>query len=334
MKRSTKKTGRKRAPRARRWHDSIIVDTEKLLRRPGVERVDLGWKERSGRLTARMAVKVYVAEKLPKVDAETEIPRWAKVLVPVGGGMYRTVRVPTDVVWHASPYFCAADDFFDPVLGGASIGVPGQQAGTYTCRIVDTAGQEFAMTAGHVVQGFQGKVVVGLQLQQPPNATAVIPVGSSSLLGTTADGFFGDVTDGFLDYALIEIDAGRHASSAPFDGGTVKLQTVSAATVVNDRVSVTKLGAATGRTDAAFSTVVKSITIQGVTVRNVLEFKGVPGPVFGASGDSGALVTSTSSTSLGRIVGVLVAATPPTFDAPAGRGFVVPFERLTGIRPA
>jgi hypothetical protein len=311
-----------------------MVDTEKLLRRPGVERVDLGWKERGGRLTARMAVKIYVAEKRPNVDAQDEIPRWAKVLVPVGRGMYKTVRVPTDVVWHASPYFCAADDFVDPVLGGVSVGVPGQQAGTYTCRVTDTAGDEFAMTAGHVVQGFQGKVVAGLQLQQPPNPAAVIPPGSSSLLGTTADGFFGDVTDGFLDFALIEIDAGRHASTDSLDGGTVKLQTVSAATVVNDRVSVTKMGAATGRTEAAFSTVVKSITIQGVTVRNVLEFKGVPGPVFGASGDSGALVTSTSSSSLGLIVGILVAATSPTFDAPAGRGFVVPFERLPGVRPS
>jgi hypothetical protein len=70
-----------------------------------------------------------------------------------------------------------------------------------------------------------------------------------------------------------------------------------------------------------------------VVVTKVLEFIGAPGRVFATGGDSGALAVSDAAGSQGVIIGILFAATGPTPDAPSGRGYVMPFERLTGYRP-
>src|SRR5258708_31897092 len=61
MKRHVQNSKPTRAPRTTmRWHEAIILYYRKLLVRPNVERVDLGWKERGGRITAPLAVKIYV----------------------------------------------------------------------------------------------------------------------------------------------------------------------------------------------------------------------------------------------------------------------------------
>jgi hypothetical protein len=74
--------------------------------------------------------------------------------------------------------------------------------------------------------------------------------------------------------------------------------------------------------------------VSDATALNVLEFKGGPGGVFGQVGDSGALVVSTSTGSAGAIVGLLFTTSGPAPDAPNGRGFVFPFVRIPGVRPA
>jgi hypothetical protein len=79
---------------------------------------------------------------------------------------------------------------------------------------------------------------------------------------------------------------------------------------------------------------VPSIDIGGVTILEVYECIGLPGPIFGQQGDSGALVLSTSPGSQRCVVGLLFATMPPTPDAAAGRGYVYPFERIVGFVPA
>jgi hypothetical protein len=279
-------------------------------------------------------------EKKTETPPHELLPRSAKVLVPIGQGVYKMRRIPTDVVWHAPATFLATafpppGDFFDPVPGGVALGVPAREAGTYTCLVANQQGTTFAMTAGHVVQKFQGRITGGIQVLQPPTPPPAMPPGADPVFAMTVDGFFGNAPSGsgFLDFALLEINPTRSAVSDPLDGGPLARQVMPLAFVVNNRIPMTKFGAATGRTAAVFSSAVTAIVIQGVTVTKVLEFKGIPGPLLAAGGDSGALAVSAASESLGAIIGILIAATSPSPDAPAGRGYVVPFERLSGIRP-
>lgn len=333
-----KRKGEARKPQRRpalQWHRAVIIDYATLIAWPNVERVEIGRKERKGKITSGLCVKIYITEKKRKPLKEEHLPKWAHVLVPVGKGMYAKRRIQTDVVWHAPPEFCSRpDDFLNPIAGGAMIGVPTRKAGTYTCVVANSQGQPFAVTAGHVVQGFQGRIAPGVQVLQPPTPSPTIPSGQSQLLGQTIDGFFGNTPQGFLDFALLQILPSRTAVSDALDSLPVRRQIMSSAFVINNAISVTKFGAFTGRTEGVFSAPVTSIVIGGIIVRNVLEFKGTNEALFGDQGDSGALVVSASPGSQGLIVGILFATMPPTPDAPSGRGFVLPFERLTGLQPA
>jgi hypothetical protein len=321
----------------KRWHESVILDHEKLLTLPNVERVTLGWKEKSGKLTRRIAVKIYVKKKLrnlKKLPRDQVIPATTKILIPTGKGLYRSKRVPTDVIWHAPAKFCGSpSDFLNPIAGGASVGVPAHEAGTYACMVADQSGRPFAITAGHVVQSPLGKIGSGIPVIQPPTPSPTIPPGSSPRLGRTAGGFFGNLPAGFVDFALIQLFPERTAVSAAIDGAPGNGPILPSGFVITNRIQVTKFGAVSGRTQAIFSAPVSTIVIGGITVTNVFEFLGLPGRLFGQAGDSGSLVVSSSPGSQGGIVGLLFATTPPTEDAPSGRGYVFPFERLTGLKP-
>jgi len=318
----------------KRWHEAVIAEYVKLMSWPNVERVALGWKERKGKVTSRMCVKIYVREKAAKPKRDETLPRSTKVLIPIGRGLYKSQRVPTDVVWHAPAKFCAAPgDFLNPVESGALLGVPGNEAGTYACVVADSAGQRFALTAGHVIQSFPGDIGSEIAVVQPPTPPANMPPGASLLFGRTVGGFFGSSLNGFVDFALIQMHPGRSGVSSALDGAPGNGPILPSAFVLNNRIQVTKFGGITGRTSAVFGGSVPSIVIGGVTVTNVYEFVGLPGPLFADQGDSGSLVVSVSPGSQGGIVGLLFAVTPPTPDALAGRAFVFPFERITGFTP-
>lgn len=319
---------------ATQWHQAVIADYVKLMAWPGVRMVALGWKERRRKLTARMAVKIYVNAKIRRPKRHEALPRWTTVLVPIGKRLYKAHRVPTDVVWHAAPQLCATPgDFLNPVVGGAMLGVPGNEAGTYACAVADQQGQTFALTAGHVIQSSVGSVPTGMVVAQPPTPPLTVAPGQSPLLGRTVGGFFGNGPDGFVDFAVIRLRPGRAATSTAIDGLPGNGPLLPAAFVVNNRIQVTKFGALTGRTQASFSAAIPSIVIGGVSVTRVYEFLGLPGKLFGRPGDSGALVLSSSAGSQGGVVGLLFATAPPTPDAPAGRGYVFPFDRIVGLQP-
>jgi hypothetical protein len=278
-------------------------------------------------------VKVYVRDKLAEPGESGWIPKTARVLFPVGKDVYRVRRIPTDVVWHVPATFCALPtDLLNPLLGGAEMGSTITNIGSHACMVRDSAGQTFALTAGHVISTLVGGIPAGLQVKQPLSVGPGVPP-SETPLGQTATGFFGNVPDGFLDFALIRLRPGRTGSSTSIDGLAASGQILPPGQVVNDRVQVTKFGAATGRTQAVFSALVNSMVIGGITVTRIFEFKGVPGQAFGGRGDSGALVVSLDPASRGFIVGLLFAVTPPAPDAPGGRGFVFPFGRMSGIQP-
>lgn len=321
-----------RGRRRTSWNQAVLLDETALLSYPNVERVATGWKERDGLVTRRYSVKIYVREKQENPAEGAWLPRTARVLVPAGKGLYRVRRIPTDVVWYAPASFCALPtDLMNPVLSGGELGAQASNVGTYACMVRDSAGQTFALTAGHVVSGGTGPVTTGLTVRQPVSFSPGISP-DDAVLGKTAGGTIGNGLDGFVDFALIKLTNGRTGSSAALDALTITGEILPPDLAESRRVEVTKFGATTRRTNAVFSRMVKSEVVDGMTVRNVLEFKAVSSQPFGLKGDSGALVVSVESASRGTVVGLLFAATPPTPDAPGGRGFVFPFGRMAGFQ--
>src|SRR5215472_2887540 len=106
--RKTRKAPKRKTKVVVSWHEAVVLDHHMLSCMPNVERVELGWKERDGKITGRMAVKIYVSEKKADIAEEERIPKTARVLVPAGKGIYKMRRIPTDVVWHAPAEFLAA----------------------------------------------------------------------------------------------------------------------------------------------------------------------------------------------------------------------------------
>ena len=234
---------------------------------------------------------------------------------------------------HAEVSFCAGPaDFLDPVQGGALIGIPGGEIGTLACMVADAAGQPLAVTAGHVVRKVPGAIGGGRLVQQPTTQPPGMPAGATLRCGRTIRGFLGNQVDGFRDFVLIKLDT-RAGISEPLDEFPSSLAVLAEAAVVSSKLPVSKLGAATGRTFGVFSSQVPTITIEGMVANDVWEFVGV-GTLFAQKGDSGALVVSAAPGSQGAIVGILFATAPPQVDSPGGRGFVFPFGRITGVRPA
>jgi hypothetical protein len=330
----TKQRPKQTRPR-QRWHDAIIVDYVTLSALPNVERVALGWKERKGTITARRAVKLYVREK-KKVPSAKALPTYASVLVPIGRGLYQRRRIITDVVWHAETRLTALPtDFCNPVASGCQVAGAGSgEAGTYACIVTDATNRPQGITAGHVVQAFQGTIGPNAPILQPSVPPPGLPPDVSLLLGRTVRGFFGNTPAGFLDFATIALDPQRAGASIALDGARITGQVMSVSTLMSTpSVRVTKFGGVTGRTFAIFSGLPPTVPAGGMVLTKVLEFLGLPGRLFADRGDSGALVVCADPPFAGSIVGLLIASMQPTPDAPAGRGFVVPFERIPGVRP-
>jgi hypothetical protein len=339
VKRARQRTtrGRKRNPRqsaALPLHKVVIADAARLMKWPDVHYLELGWKEVDGRVTRRLSVKLHVTRKTDDLAPHERLPKSAKILVPTRAGQYTQRRVPLDVVWHAPATLVASSaDFVNPIGGGALIGVPGGDVGTYTGVVRDASGKRFHLTAGHVVQQFPGEIGPHLPVLQPPAPNPTIPIGADPEFGETVAGFLGNTNSGFVDFALIGRISPRLGTIQPLDGRPVVPTILPSNVVAAGPTRVTKFGAVTGRTHAVFSGVIPSIVIGGLFATNVFAFKGVDPTIFGRRGDSGALVVSDDGPSAGMVVGILFAVSEATPDAPAGRGLVVPFDRLP-VRPA
>jgi hypothetical protein len=314
-----------------RWHEAVILDREMLLNFPNVRQVAIGVKEIKGKMSRRFSVKIYVTKKKKRIHVKDQLPKYARVLVPIGRGLYRTRRVPTDVVWFAEATFCSAPtDYLDPIASGALMAVPAGAVATYCCMVQSSTGEKFALTCGHLLRNTPGPVPTNRPITQPQVLPPGSPPGLSLLLGRTRGGGFGDTPDGFVDACTIQIRNGRSGITFPLDGMPLLNQVLAVDTVVNNRLSVSKFGAITGRSYGEFSNYT-SHEIGGIAVRNVYEFKSVPGQPFGQPGDSGAMVVCMNAPLQGAVVGILFATRPPTPDAPEGRALVMPFGRLPGL---
>jgi hypothetical protein len=298
---------------------------------PNVRHIELGWKERRGRVTRTLCVKLHVTEKTNAIATHERLPKSTRILVPTSKGRYIARRVLTDVVWHAPARLVGTTDFVNPIRAGALIGIPGGEVGTYAGVVRDSSGRLFHLTAGHVVQPFPGDVGV-LPILQPPVQSPTIPPNATVEIGQTAGGFVGNRSSGFVDFALIDTTASRPGTSQALDGRLTVPAVLPSNVVAGRPTPVTKFGATTLRTHAVFAGFTQSIVADGLFMTNVMTFRGTDTTVFADRGDSGALVVSDDESTSGMVVGILVGVIEPTPDAPAGRGLVVPFERLP-VRP-
>jgi hypothetical protein len=303
-----------------RWADAVVVDREKLSAVPGVVAVAVGFKERGGRVTRRVAVKIYVTRKRAKVAKAQRVPKSTLVVVPGRGQRTRRLRVPTDVIRLAPIELCAGpSDVWTPVPGGAYLW--GTGPGTFACRVRDAHGNTRGLSVSHLFVNASGALAANRPVSQPRDAD----------LGVTTTGHYGNVNGAFVDYALFTIDP-RNASSVPLDGLSAPAG-VMPASAITGTLAVTKYGATTLRTSGQLVTHLPAVVVNGLVVLNVYEFRSTDASAFADLGDSGALVGSTQPGSVGRVVGLLFAVSKVGTEA-EWRAYVFPFDRIPGIQLA
>jgi hypothetical protein len=310
-------------------HRAIIRDVARLKSYPGVRSVALGHKEKGGKLTRRVSVKIYVEKKKPasKVGKE-QLPRTAVVLWPVDRLHYRARRIITDVV-EVKRFSLAVSpcEYFPRVPVGAQIGCGGivpTGPGTQGCvvrRAADNA--TLLMTAAHVVAANPGPVAPNTPVFQPDG-----PIPRFSV-GRTIGGFFGNIPQlgVYVDTALYEVtNTQRSAANTSWNQQMPPVRgSLSLAEICQARLPVEKTGAATGYTMGQFSTFHREYPDPDLGhLLQVLEYVSVsPNLPLADHGDSGAVVVSAAPSSRGAVIGLLFAVSSDGQSA-----FVVPFDSI------
>jgi hypothetical protein len=268
----------------------------RLLRRAGVVAVDVGVRLRRGRPTKTPAIRIHVAEKLPK-EALAKTRRFPRALK----------GVPVDVIeTNLAPLRCPPSSghlrvFRDPLIGGVAIAPSRQREfGTFGAMVRNPENINFALTAQHVVNA-ETPVMV-----QPPQVAQ--PIGNVAA----------KVLDETMDAALVRLE-GRDSVSG-IDG-------IGPITGVLDPIPLTALpldvrimGACSGASEGFVTSRSFDIEIQypsgPVRFKNQLHLVGaVSGQEFSRGGDSGAIVLERHGS---RAVGLLFAG-----ESPGGSDFGV-----------
>lgn len=307
------------------WSSAVIVDGERLAAIPGVVAIAVGFKERRGVLSRRVSVKIFVSRKRQRVAKGNMVPRSTVVLVPVRGRMKR-VRVPTDVIRIAPLELCASpSDRWEPVPGGAL--VLGTRPGTFACRVRDAAGMPRGLSVSHLFAS-TGPLSAGRVVRQPTEVPPGSPAGTTTQLGLTTRGHRGNLNNKFLDYSLFSLEP-RGGRTTPLDGLHPPSGVLPESSITGS-LKVTKYGATTLRTFGVLASHMPTVTAGGQVARDVYDFRSADGRAFADSGDSGALLVSTQTGSMGRVVGLVFAVSKVGKDAD-WRIFVFPFARIPGV---
>lgn len=299
------KTGRRPSKRAKpakldqRWHEAIIADYARLRHWPGVEYLGIGFKEVKGKLTRRRCVLIYVREKGNFAEMH-RLPAKAKVLLPVGKGMYASRWLPTDVITHGAAQFAA-----DTVRPGDDVSGNGESA-TLGC-LVKVAGDNnvYCLTAGHTFVTPPGAVPPGIEVSQP----ALANPARLGVTTTDPQGIAGNMEVGYVDFALVtHDDRGIDPNTAVDPAFTFSKRILTEAEISSGPITAEKLGApapiGSGRTTGQVRGTLHDIPVGGMNCSQVLEITN-PGGAMGQKGDSGALVVSRSGSTAGAVIGIL-----------------------------
>jgi hypothetical protein len=275
-----------------------------LLERPGVTGIDVGRKNVADAPTQELAIRVYVAKKLPP----HAIAQGALIPAEIQG-------VRTDVIertfelHHLAPSFLLHADTgrYDPLAGGISIGpckrTNGQfRAGTFGGCVVDNGTDEIlflssfhSMTIGPAWQPGDG-------VAQPSRVDGGICAADTA--GQLKRAKLTDEVD-----CAVAVPPGRRVVNRIVDIGPV---TGAVRAVIG--LPVRKRGRTTALTFGVVDSVYLTVRVHSGSPSGPLLFRNQIGIVvdpgrssrFGLPGDSGALVVDESA----RAVGLYVAGTP------------------------
>jgi hypothetical protein len=286
-----------------------------FLKIPGVTAVGLGGRERDGRPTGEVVLKVFVERKRPAEEltpGETLPPRFEGVgvdVVEMPEGREETAPAVAPPQQPGSPL--TSDNATDatkyrPLQGGGRIQVAlnGSGFGTLGCLLKNTADANkiYALTNYHVVVAATGgatPVANTTRLGQPTDQAAPTKC-CSDIIGT----FVAGGKDTIRDAALIQLDPGSQWLAEIAEIGPVAgTHTVTVAEAAPLDYQVRKRGARTRLTGGIVESVNATDTTAGITRTNVMIVKpnpnaGIPAgkPVFFSDqGDSGSAVVNAAN---------------------------------------
>jgi hypothetical protein len=281
-----------------------------FLQIPGVTAVGLGGRERDGRPTGEVVLKVFVARKRPAAEltpGETLPPQFEGIgvdVVEMPEGAEETAPVPPPQP--GSPLIAdndTDDTEYRPVRGGGRVQVDlnGSGMGTLGCLLKNTADANkiYALTNYHVVVAATGgatPVANTTKLGQPTNQDGPTKC-CSDIIGT----FVAGGKDTVRDAALIQLAPGTEWLAEIAEIGPVAgTHTVTLAEVTPLTYQVRKRGARTRLTGGIVESINTTDTTAGFTRHNVMIVRpnpnaGIPAgqPVFFSDhGDSGSAVVN------------------------------------------
>ena len=256
---------------------------DKLIKRPDVTAVGVGFRTRKGLLVNELAVKIYVEKKRPASK--------------LGDQLIHFPNMPTDIEEMKKPrpdgpFTPNPPDHrkrYDPLVGGIEIGPAGDQAvGTLGGIVFDrnTKAPMF-LTNWHVAAG-TGNNPIGRLMCQPGN-------NAVNGIGTVTRAFLGQTPFGWVDAAVAPLNGSRR-----FSQGMLKIpRQLRPPGIAKAKLQMRlyKSGRTTSVTLAPVESLVVTVTVRypvgDVTFRNQIMISPFPAPAptgeVSDSGDSGSL---------------------------------------------
>lgn len=280
-----------------------------FLRIPGVTAVGLGGRERDGKPTGEVVLKVFVERKRPAAELTP-----GQLLPPEFEGVgVNVVELPEPSLQAnpavppqpGSPLTSESDldsTEYRPLKGGArvQIALAGKGFGTLGCILTDPAdpAKVYALTNYHVVRvkGGTQPVAGTTRLGQPDNQDGPTKC-CSHIIGSYAGG--GEDTT--RDAAVIRLDGGTKWLAEITEIGIITgTHTLTTDEVKNLDYQVRKRGARTGLTGGIIESINTQRTVEGITRNNVIIVRPNPNAgvkpdkalFFSDAGDSGSAVVN------------------------------------------
>jgi hypothetical protein len=286
---------------------------------PGVTAVGLGGRERGGRPTGEVVLKVFVARKRPAEDLTPgealprqfegvgvdvcEMPEGAEEVATAGSAVAPPPQPAPQLGTPLTSDNDTDDTRYRPLRGGSRVQVAlnGSGLGTLGCLLKNTAdgNKIYALTNYHVVVAATGgatPVANTTRLGQPTDQDGPTKC-CSDIIGTFVSGG----KDTIRDAALIQLDPGAEWLAEITEIGPVAgTHTVTLVEVTPLTYQVRKRGARTQLTGGIVESINTTDTTAGITRHNVMIVKPNPNAAvtagrplfFSDHGDSGSAVVN------------------------------------------
>jgi len=323
-----------------------------LMKLPGVTAVGLGGRERDGRPTGEIVLKVFVERKRPLsqlAPGETlprefegvgiDVSELAPARFDISLAEEPTVD-PPPARPPGSPLVAADktdEERYRALVGGGRIEVDllGSGHGTLGCVLVHKTdpNKVYALTSYHVVTSDGGKrlPIVNETRVGQPSAAASPTKCCSSMIGT----FIAGSRDVNRDAALIQLDLGMEWKAEIAGIGRIAgIHSITLAEAATLTYAVRKRGARTRLTGGVVESIDTTHTIAGITRSNVTIVRPNPSadvragdPIFFSDeGDSGSAVVNDA----GEVVALHIAG---SFDSvkKLGKGAELPIEGILSL---